>query len=169
MVKRVIVKKGYIYKVELEDGTIRYFQYIGKDKSDLNSDVICVFKKHYTESDGDSLSVGTIVNDDIECYMHTSVSAGVKLGLWSRIFTTSPFLHEKRIFFRSSQDILSIRPNQPPIVSYRWFVWEMNGERRFVGRLRKKYHHYDIGMVFSPYSVISRLKTGKEPEYYPIY
>ena len=169
MVKRVIVKKGYIYKVELEDGTIRYFQYIGKDKSYLNADVICVFKKHYTEGNGDNLSVDTIVNDDIEFYTHTFVSAGVKLGLWSRVFTNSPVIHENRIFFRRTPDIIKIRANQPPVVSYRWYVWEMNREERFVGWLRKKYHQYDVGGVYSPYSVVERIKTGKEPEYYPIY
>lgn len=169
MVKRVIVKKGYIYKVELEDGTIRYFQYIGKDKSYFNADVICVFKKHYTEGNGDNLSVDTIVNDDIEFYTHTFVSAGVKLELWSRVFTNSPVIHENRIFFRRTPDIIKIRANQPPVVSYRWYVWEMNREERFVGWLRKKYHQYDVGGVYSPYSVVERIKTGKEPEYYPIY
>lgn len=168
MVKRVIVKKGYIYKVELEDGTIRYFQYIGEDKSNLNADVICVFKKHYTESDEDGLSVDTIVNDDIEFYTHTSVSAGVKLGLWSRVFTNSPVIHENNIFFRRSLDILKTRPNQPPIVSYRWYVWEMNGKERFVGWLRKKYHQYDVGGVYSPYSVVKYLKTGERETVYDL-
>ena len=165
MVKRVIVKKGYIYKVELEDGTIRYFQYIGEDKTDLNADVICVFKKHYTESDEDGLSVDTIVNDNIEFYTHTSVSAGVKLGLWSRAFTNSPVIHENNIFFRRTPDIIKIRANQPPVVSYRWYVWEMNRKERFVGWLRKKYRHYELGSIYSPYSVVERLKTGIETDY----
>lgn len=36
--------KGGIFKVKLANGVIRYFQFVGKDKSELNSDVIAIFK-----------------------------------------------------------------------------------------------------------------------------
>lgn len=41
--------KGNIFKVKLANGVIRYCQFVGKDKSELNSDVIAIFKKHYSE------------------------------------------------------------------------------------------------------------------------
>lgn len=76
--------KGNIFKVKLANGVIRYFQFVGKDKSELNSDVIAIFKKHYSE---EPTSPEMVLNDTIECFMHTSVLAGVKLGLWERVFS----------------------------------------------------------------------------------
>lgn len=75
--------KGNIFKVKLANGVIRYCQFVGKDKSELNSDVIAIFKKNYSE---EPTSPEMVLNDTIECFMHTSVLAGVKLGLWERVF-----------------------------------------------------------------------------------
>ena len=43
------VTKGNVFKVKLSNGYIRYFQFLGKDVSELNGDVIVIFKKHYTD------------------------------------------------------------------------------------------------------------------------
>ena len=46
MAKRVIVKPGDIFCIELEGDRKYYFQNLGKDTEQLNSYVICVFKKN---------------------------------------------------------------------------------------------------------------------------
>lgn len=68
----------------LSDGTVRFFQFIGKDASELYGGVIAIFKKHYTQGDYDE---DEIVNGEIECFMHTTVYTGVKLGFWQCVFT----------------------------------------------------------------------------------
>jgi len=158
------VTKGNVFRVKLEDGTIRYFQFIGKDKTDLNGDVIAIFNTHYSidESDCDR-----IIGDSVECFMHTSVRAGLKLGFWERVFS-SRVLIDNNITFRDSLD----DGNYPyqHIVSHHWVVWNMNEERKYVGRLPKKYYRADVGGVFPPALVIKRMETGVLPlNFYPSY
>lgn len=159
------VTKGNVFKVKLSNGYIRYFQFLGKDVSELNGDVIVIFKKHYTD---EQYNMDEILQDEIEYFMHTSVSFGVKLGLWERVFTSPVSIPEADIVFRTSQDI-GLHPRQH-FVSHRWVVWSMNGDRRYVGTLPKKYYKADLGGVYAPIHVIIRLETGEVPDkYYPSY
>lgn len=160
------IKKGDVFKAKLENGEIRYFQYIGKDSSELDGDVICIFKTHYAEEAGNQEN--KILDDEIESYIHTSVSLGVKWELWEYAFSALP-KSEKGIYFRTSMDILnSGHPDN--IVSHDWVVWEMNKRRKSVGILPKKYHHVDIGGVYAPTHVMELLETGLHPDRgYPTY
>ena len=155
---------GNVFKVELSDGRIRFFQFIGKDVSELNGDVIAIFKRHYL---GEPYEEEVIVRDEVECFMHTSVGAGIKMGLWRIAFTSSIHIQEK-IVFRTSLDI-GLYPFKRK-VSHRWVVWQMNEERKFVGTLPKEYYNADLGGIYAPIHVISRLETGEAPDkYYPLY
>ena len=162
---RHIIKEGNIYKVLLKNKEVRYFQFIGKDISELNSDVIRIFKRHYQNEE--TLNPETIVNDEIECYMHTSIRAGLKLGLWEKVaFVMNTGM--KDVVFRESNDC-GEHPFQQ-IVSHDWVIWRMNGERINVGELPPKYYHANIGGVYAPIHVVFRLETGNIPDrYYPLY
>ncbi len=162
---RHIVKPGNIYKVVLENGVVRFFQFIGKDRTELNSDVIKIFARHYNSSDNPN--VETILHDDTECYMHTIVKVGIKLGYWEK-FCSAKAIIEAPIFFRTSQDV-GLFPKQH-FISHRWVVWEMNGEWCEVGDLPVSHYKTDLGTVFAPFGVIYRLQTGENPiRYYPSY
>lgn len=159
----VRLSKGDLFKVTLENGVIRFFQFIGKDKTDLNSDVIRIFSSHYTEEN--TLSNEQIINDEIECHMHTSVLAGIKMGTWF-YYSHSEIKNLSGIYFRTSEDV-GLHPLQH-YVSHRWVVWEMNGERLRVGYLPEKYHSADIGGIYAPIHIIYRLVNGLIPDrYYP--
>ena len=43
--KRIVTKIGDIFQIKVDDIHAKYFQYIANDKTELNSDVIRVFKK----------------------------------------------------------------------------------------------------------------------------
>lgn len=162
---RIIIKKGNVFKVKLDNGLFRYFQFVGKDISELNGDVIAIFKGHYTN---EPVNPATIVNDDIECFLHTSIIAGIELGLWERVYSLPVKIIEKEIIFKASQDV-GLYPRQH-FVSHRWVIWSMNDERRYVGTLPKEYYNADIGGIYAPKSVISRLETGESPDkFYPDY
>lgn len=157
--------KGHIFKVKLNDGGIRYFQYMGKDISELNGDVIAIFKKHYTEEISNK---DEIIQDEIECFMHTSILAGIRLQLWECVFKAPVIISESNIIFRSSQDI-GVHPRQQ-FISHRWVIWSMNDERKFVGTLPEEYYNANIGGIYAPIHVIRRLETGKDPnKFYPSY
>ncbi len=159
------VTKGTVFKVRLVNGDIRFFQFLGKDVSELNGDVIVIFKRHYTDG---QCNMDEILQDEIECFMHTSVSAGVKSGLWEPVLTSPVSIPEAGIVFRTSQDI-GQHPRQH-FVSHRWVVWTMNGDRQYVGTLPREYYNADLGGVYAPIHVIRRLETGEEPDkYYPSY
>lgn len=162
---KIVVKTGDIYIVRLEDSRLRLFQFIGKDSTDLGGDVIRIFKTSYQSLD--SVCLDSIVHDDVECYMHTSVIAGIKLGIWEK-YAQSPIVGSTEIFFRSSQDY-GMYPKQH-IVSHNWVVWKMNGPRVFLGDLPEEYYNIDIGGVYAPSHVLFRLTTGSVPDkYYPDY
>lgn len=157
------ITKGSIFKVKLGDERIRYFQFLGKDKSELNGDVIAIFKNHYTN---ESVTPEMVANDEIECIMHTSVLAGIKLGLWERVFSSPIKIIEKEISFKTSLDY-GLYPRQY-IVSHRWVIWSMNEEKRYVGVLPKEHYNAALGCIYAPMHVISRLETGEEPaKFYP--
>lgn len=135
--------KGDIFKVKLANGIIRYFQFIGKDNSELNGDVIAIFRKHHSK---EPTSPEMVLDDKFECFMHTSVLAGIKLGLWERVISLPVTVLEKEIVFRTSLDY-GLYPRQH-VVSHRWVIWSMNGERHYVGTLPKEYYTSDLGGVF---------------------
>jgi hypothetical protein len=160
-----ILRKGNIYKVQLEEGTVRFFQFIGKDSSNLYGDVIRIFRKHYRIED--KPVPDTIIADTIECYMHTTIHLGVKMKLWE-LYANSPEVGTEDIVFRSSQDV-GKTPYQV-YVSSNWTEWRMNHERVWVGDLPHEYVSASIGCVYSPKSVIKRLITGSTPDkYYPTF
>ena len=159
------IKKGDIFKVKLGNGIIRFFQFIGKDISELNGDVIAIFREHYYK---EPTRPEMVLDDKIECFMHTSVLAGIKLGLWERVFSLPVTVSEKEIVFRTSLDY-GLYPRQH-VVSYRWVIWSMNSERCYIGTLPKEYYNSDLGGVFAPNHVIDRMETGEVPaKFYPDY
>ncbi|MBP5506204.1 MAG: hypothetical protein J6X89_08945 [Bacteroidales bacterium] len=159
------VKRGTILKASLEDGTVRFFQFVGQDSSDLNGDVIRIFARHYDGAT--SVAATDIVNDAVECYMHTIVSVGLELGLWEQ-YADIADVGNLDIYFRTSEDFMSA-PG-PSFVSHKWVVWKMNGERNFVGTLPVEYRSADLGGVYAPKHVLYRLSTGQIPDkFYPGY
>lgn len=49
MAKRIVTKIGDIFSVTLDNGNLRFFQYIANDSSCLGGSVIRVFKKNIRE------------------------------------------------------------------------------------------------------------------------
>ncbi len=66
MAKRIVTKIGDIFSVTLDNGNLRFFQYIANDWTDLNSSVIRVFKKEYPR--GYELNPEEVVSDDVDFY-----------------------------------------------------------------------------------------------------
>ena len=166
---RPVCRFGDIFEVKLDDGRRRFFQFVCRDLEQLNSDVIRVFKHTYLKTDFPDCQ--DIISDEIECYTHTSVYAGAKYGFWSK-YGKSHDVGSLDVYFRDSNDY-GFRVDEPHIVkkSFRWYVWKINEERKFVGHLRKKYHCAYQGLVMAPIHVANAIKKQEPivPRYYPIY
>ena len=164
---RVVTKIGDIFEVPLVEGTKRYLQYIVSDLTQLNSDVIRVFKQSFNLDDQPDLE--EVVKGEIDFYTHTTTSAGVKLGLWNKV-GKSKNVGNLDLLFRCARDD-SRTPDEPmKKISTSWFIWRANDDEfTYVGKLEGDNRKAEIGLVFSPYNVLKRLNTGEHVPYYPDY
>jgi hypothetical protein len=143
---------GDVFQVRLENDTKRYFQHIVSDLSQLNSDVIRVFKTAYP---GDArLTLSEIVSDEVDFYAHCVTLAGVKLGFWDLVGNLPETGDVKSVTFRSSDEIGAK-------TSAKWWLWKVNEEPRFVGSLEGEDQLAEIGIVASLQTLVRRIKTGE--------
>ncbi|MBE2165778.1 hypothetical protein IIQ44_12090 [Acinetobacter oleivorans] len=151
-------KIGDVFVVKLGNDKKKYFQLIAFDLTQLNSDVIRVFKEEYPlEGDIDLIE---IVNSEIDFYAHCVTKLGLKMSLWEKVGNIRE-LGNINILFRSSGD-------HPKIdVSNNWWVWKVNEPQQYVGKLDGKNLYAEIGSVIPPDSIIYRIKTGKYDFVYP--
>ena len=156
---------GNIYEFVLPNENKRYFQFIGKDSTQLYGHVIRIFQKEYGKSE--TPTVEEIIAGNVEIYAHTFVNGGVTLGFW-KYFGISKDTGSLDIVFRDAEDY-GERPREN-FVSHKWYVWKMNGPMVDVGTLPPKYYTAPVGLVFSPYSVKDYLENGTYGmKYYPDY
>lgn len=156
--KRKNTKIGDVFVVKLGNDKKKYFQLIAFDLTQLNSDVIRVFKEEYPlEGDIDLIE---IVNSEIDFYAHCVTKLGLKMSLWEKVGNIRE-LGNINILFRSSGD-------HPKIdISNNWWVWKVNEPQQYVGKLDGKNLYAEIGSVIPPDSIIYRIKTGKYDFVYP--
>jgi hypothetical protein len=158
------LKVGDIFEATLEGGKKGYVQYLGNDKTQLNSDVVRVFKNHYDS--GLEPSVEEITKDRVDFYSHVvDVKAGIKDGTWKKIGQSDDVGNLKDAFFRDSRDY-----GNPEIkVSEQWSVWKMSEPMVFVGKLENENTKADIGVVTWPKRIVSQMQTGQFHGVYPAY
>lgn len=164
--KRVIIKKGDVFFVKIDDTSKRYFQYITNDLKQLNSDVIRVFKKIYPIDENPDLS--EIIKDDIFFYVHCVAKWGVKLGYWEKVGNVADVGTFEHILFRDTNDYGTSKGEEPIKISNNWYIWRINDlvfEK--VGKLEGENRKAEIGIVMNPKSIVHRIKTGCYSGFYP--
>ncbi len=152
-------KIGDVFSVKIESVGKKYFQYIISDLTQLNSDVIRVFKKVYPINDNPDLS--EIVNGEVEFYAHCVTRLGLKMGYWESVGNIMSVVNFDNVLFRSSGD------NPQTKVSQNWWVWKINEEQKPVGKLKAENRKAEIGSVIPPDSIVHRIRTGKYDFVYP--
>ena len=159
--KRIRTKIGDVFCVKLSDKEKRYFQLVAYDLTQLNSDVIRVFKRVY-DMDANPL-LSEIIKDEVDFYAHCVTKAGPKLSLWDKVGYISDVGDISRILFRETEDSC-LGPGETEMVkvSHNWYVWHINDDEfTYVGKLTGEYRKADIGLVVTPYDIVDRIKTGK--------
>ena len=156
MAKRIITKIGDIFCVPLDNGKLRFFQYIANDLSCLNSSVIRVFKKEYSAEY--VLKPEEVVNDDVDFYAHTVLRWGIVEGRWKKVGKCQDVGDTKNILFRA---YLSDAVDHKERI---WYAWYINGENFTIGKLTEYYRYKsDIGLVIPGSAIVGRKKDGKMP------
>ncbi|MFP9099856.1 hypothetical protein ACLI09_12465 [Flavobacterium sp. RHBU_24] len=116
MTKRVITKVGDIFSVELINGNKKYFQYIANDLTQLNSDVIRVFKKEYSLNE--NINYPELLSSEIDFHAHTMINIGVKRNFFHKDGKHDIFPDINNIIFRDTNDSGSKVGEEPIKISY---------------------------------------------------
>ena len=154
MAKRIVTKIGDIFSVTLDNGNLRFFQYIANDLSCLNSSVIRVFKKEYLK--GYELNSEEIVSDRIDFYSHTILKFGISDGAWQKVGNCQNVSDTENILFRMYLSDAACHKDRI------WYAWHINKVRFTIGKLSQEFRaKSDIGLVFPYDDIVMRIKEGK--------
>ena len=153
------LKIGDFFSVMIDDNIKKYFQYVVRDVTQLDSDVIRAFKKLYPINANIDLS--EIVNGEIEFYSHCFIKLGLKMKFWEKVGNVGDVEDFQELIFRCSGD------NPQTKVSQNWWVWKINEEQKPVGKLVGENKKSEIGSVIPPDSIVYRMKMGKYDFVYP--
>ena len=156
MAKRIVTKIGDIFSVTLDNGNLRFFQYIANDWTDLNSSVIRVFKKEYPR--GYELDPEEVVSDDVDFYAHTILRMGVADGDWQKVGKCKDVGDTDNILFR---EVTKSAVDHKERI---WHAWYINKEWFTIGKLTSDFRaKSDIGSVWVSSAVAYRIRNGVFP------
>lgn len=153
--KRVYMRIGDIFCVNIDNEYKQYFQYIAVDTTQLNSRVIRVFNTKYPLSL--DVNVENVINDKVSFYCHTFITIGIEQGYWYKVGKNKDIgntedLYFKNITYGNFNDIK---------ISDRWEIWQINHPFIFTGKLPITKRCYELGDIFPPIDIYTRIKTGK--------
>lgn len=156
MAKRIIIKPGDIFCIELEGDRKCYFQNIGKDTEQLYSDVICVFKKKYEKKEEPTIE--EIISDEVYFYSHIYIRWWVKEGFWTKIGNGPINKRINNLYFKT----FSIEDDW-----IEWRIWKVNHRERFYKNAlsKKLFEKCEWGSAFPAMDIIRKITNGYFAEY----
>ncbi|WP_299223799.1 Imm26 family immunity protein [uncultured Psychroserpens sp.] len=163
MARRIVVKRGDVFEVKLNNNKKGYFQFIMLDTTQLNSEVIRVFKRKYEINENPNLN--DIIESDIDFYAHVIIKFGIKMNLWRKIGNIPISKNITNPSFRDTKDYGTSNIE----VSNKWFKWKANESFIEVGILNEDETKLDIGIVVTPLDIVDKMNTGKYNFVYPKY
>lgn len=161
MTRRVVTKVGYIFMTH--DGAM--LQLVAIDPVQLNSDVVVVYKEKNIED------FSTINKQPIAFYHHTTVSAGVKQGLWQKV-GKGPLPHLASLIFKQYFDAEDVETlNEFPDNFFRKIVklkphytyWHL-GEDAWhkMSESRGKQLKAESGDIVPPLTILERMNDNED-------
>ena len=104
-----MVKVGEVYSTSQNSDQLYVLQFVTRDTTQLNSDVVATWKMS-TET-WQSYSYDTLPEPDL--FLHTTVLAGIRQSLWHKIGTAEIVDFHKVKFKSDAQDSLDIVSTSP--------------------------------------------------------
>lgn len=144
MAKRIIIRVGAVFCVEIDNEYKCFFQYVGRDRTQMGSDVIRVFKTRYPAVY--EPLVDEIVKDEVSFYSHTFLRLGVQEQVWNIIGMCKDVGDTENISFRLFDDS--------------WYVWKINGKYQYVDEMTDEIQNFDFGWVFPYKEILRKIETG---------
>lgn len=151
---RVITRIGDIFCVTLKEYKV-FFQFIAVDTSFLNSETIRVFMNKYPHEY--VYDASEVVKDKVCFYSHTSLRAGLKQGLWTKVGHNKNIGDLTGVLFRNTSAW-----SPQCLKSHRWWVGGINGEYTMIGELTEDYRKIThMGWVVPPIDVVDKIIYGE--------
>ena len=148
MAKRVILRKGDVFEVRLGE-SLKYFQYLMDDETQLGGNVIRVFSKLYRA--GESIDTNDIIKGEVECYSHTFIRLGVKEDAWRKVGNSQDLGECCEIKFKSVIDY----PRS-------WNIWTVNQPLHNSILLPDSYENANIGNIFPVHAMLKIIENGEQ-------
>ena len=155
MAKRIVTKIGDIFCVEIDNEYKCFFQYVANDMSQLNSSVIRVFSRRYPLDYEPNMD--DIIKDDVYFCAHTVLRWGIMYNAWYKVGKHLNVGNPNEICFRWCDEFDYSKIDK----SYRWYVWMINKEYKFIGELTEEYNYAYLGIVLTYDNIVNKIKTGK--------
>lgn len=158
MAKRIVTKLGDIFCVEIEDKCKAYFQYVAKDRTQLNSSTIRAFKRRYPMDY--KLNIEEVLSDEVDFYAHVILRSGIAEGVWYKVGKSKDLGEPWKMNFRC------LVPNVAYILMGKsvmeWHIWRLNlPEKVYQTLTRELWERTDPGAVFSYEHIYPRLRDGR--------
>jgi hypothetical protein len=161
------VSIGDIFSIAIGDGQVRFFQYIGNDSTQLDSEIIRVYKNQYSSTN--AIDLESIITSEIDWHAHCFLRLGLKMGYWSKVGKAA-IAQGITALFRDTYDYGRAAWQEPILVSHNWVVWHPGQDFQRVGRLVGENEQADIGLVMSPVDIAYRMQHGVyDMPFYPFF
>ena len=162
MAKRIVIKIGNVFCVEIDGSYKCYFQYVCNDRSMLNSDVIRVFKTRYP-MDYEPV-VKDIVRDEVAFHAHTIIRAGIFHEAWYKVGPSAIIsdAHEKVLWGITKSVDMDKDGNVMDVDPMRhWSIWHIDNEKYEIGEIPNDYNiQIEPGGVFPYVEILTRIRLG---------
>lgn len=156
------LKVGDLFEVRVDTLVRRFFQYVADDATQLNSQVVRVFRESY-DSEG-PCDIQGITSGTIDFYAHVFLRLGLKQHIWRKV-GHADVPENLDVLFRDTNDY----GNPEIAISQNWHIWKINRPFEKVGQLPPSCERADIGVVVPPDSLVHRMRYGKYDFIYPGY
>ncbi len=157
------IRVGDVYSIELLDGRWMYFQFIGKDSSCLDGNVIVAFK--HTTAQLKSPAIDLLKSSGIYFIAQCYVRSGLQAGLFVFVVNESLALSPEGLHFRnwiSPKGSLDM-----PEWCEAWEIWEYCSSKHIASSDDPKLLASAPGIVFDPASILYMFNNRGVPEFYP--
>jgi hypothetical protein len=148
MTKKSIARIGNVFCIEIDNCYKCFFQFIAYDRSQLNGQVIRVFKKRYPLDYLPNLD--EIVQDDVSFYSHTIIRFGLDNNVWYKVGNNPNKGDVDNIYFK-----LDGWEGKG-----RWQRWKINGDVEYSDTLPEDSVKYNYGFIFPYKDIAAKIKTG---------
>lgn len=150
---------GDIYAIRLPDERVGFLQHIANDESQLGSNVVRVFDS--IQAKETIIDLEAIAKSEVKFYAHVLLKAGETLSVWEKIGRVKNVSASIPLWCKCTDMDWRVP------ISENWLVWRTDEPTIRAVLDSSDFLEAEIGIVFSPNDIRTRLIDGKYGGVYP--